>query len=225
MNKSKKIEDLLKSTKDDTLKSVLFNLRLVPTFSLMIDATYEPIHQFLVGQYPTLDSDSINSIIVAATCQFIFKTYDRFKQGKDLKALLESRGLIEKVDETKTALTKLFKMAADVLKDMGYTTATMSGILGFATILQPFMSGINELMQRNTDFSLDNLFNYIVLGLTFKGALFVEQFLNKFVKQYEKEPDVVPARKVEKEKDENSDSEKYLSETQLKSIIDSIVLQ
>lgn len=225
MNKSKKIEDLLKSTKDDTLKSVLFNLRLVPTFSLMIDATYEPIHQFLVGQYPTLDSDSINSIIVAATCQFIFKTYDRFKQGKDLKALLESRGLIEKVDETKTALTKLFKMAADVLKDMGYTTATMSGILGFATILQPFMSGINELMQRNTDFSLDNLFNYIVLGLTFKGALFVEQFLNKFVKQFEKEPDVVPARKVEKKKEEESDTEEYLSETQLKSIIDSIVLQ
>ena len=225
MNKSKKIEDLLKSTKDDTLKSVLFNLRLVPTFSLMIDATYEPIHQFLVGQYPTMDSDSINSIIVAATCQFIFKTYDRFKQGKDLKALLESRGLIEKVDETKTALTKLFKMAADVLKDMGYTTATMSGILGFATILQPFMSGINELMQRNTDFNLDNLFNYIVLGLTFKGALFVEQFLNKFVKQYEKEPDVVPARKVEKKKEEESDTEEYLSETQLKSIIDSIVLQ
>ena len=225
MNKSKKIEDLLNSTKDDTLKSVLFNLRLVPTFSLMIDATYEPIHQFLVGQYPTLDSDSINSIIVAATCQFIFKTYDRFKQGKDLKALLESRGLIEKVDETKTALTKLFKMAADVLKDMGYTTATMSGILGFATILQPFMSGINELMQRNTDFNLDNLFNYIVLGLTFKGALFVEQFLNKFVKQYEKEPDVVPARKVEKKKEEESDTEEYLNETQLKSIIDSIVLQ
>lgn len=225
MNKSKKIEDLLKSTKDDTLKSVLFNLRLVPTFSLMIDATYEPIHQFLVGQYPTLDSDSINSIIVAATCQFIFKTYDRFKQGKDLKALLDSRGLVEKVDETKTALTKLFKMAADVLKDMGYTTATMSGILGFATILQPFMSGINELMQRNTDFSLDNLFNYIVLGLTFKGALFVEQFLNKFVKQFEKEPDVVPSRKVEKKKEEESDTEEYLSETQLKSIIDSIVLQ
>lgn len=225
MNKSKKIEDLLKSTKDDTLKSVLFNLRLVPTFSLMIDATYEPIHQFLVGQYPTLDSDSINSIIVAATCQFIFKTYDRFKQGKDLKALLDSRGLVEKVDETKTALTKLFKMAADVLKDMGYTTATMSGILGFATILQPFMSGINELMQRNTDFSLDNLFNYIVLGLTFKGALFVEQFLNKFVKQFEKEPDVVPSRKVEKKKAEESDTEEYLSETQLKSIIDSIVLQ
>ena len=225
MNKSKKIEDLLKSTKDDTLKSVLFNLRLVPTFSLMIDATYEPIHQFLVGQYPTLDSDSINSIIVAATCQFIFKTYDRFKQGKDLKALLDSRGLVEKVDETKTALTKLFKMAADVLKDMGYTTATMSGILGFATILQPFMSGINELMQRNTDFSLDNLFNYIVLGLTFKGALFVEQFLNKFVKQFEKEPDVVPARKVEKKKEEESDTDEYLNETQLKSIIDSIVLQ
>ena len=225
MNKSKKIEDLLKSTKDDTLKSVLFNLRLVPTFSLMIDATYETIHQFLVGQYPTLDSDSINSIIVAATCQFIFKTYDRFKQGKDLKALLDSRGLVEKVDETKTALTKLFKMAADVLKDMGYTTATMSGILGFATILQPFMSGINELMQRNTDFSLDNIFNYIVLGLTFKGALFVEQFLNKFVKQFEKEPDIVPARKVEKKKEEESDTEEYLSETQLKSIIDSIVLQ
>lgn len=223
---SKKVEELIKSSNDATIKSVLFNLKLVPTFSLMIDATYQPIQQFLVGEYPTLTNDEITSIAIAATCQFIFKSYDRFKQGKQLEKYLESRGLQVKVDETKKTLTKLLKIGADVLKDMGYTTATMSGILGFAYILHPLMTGINELMGRNTDFSIDNIFNYIVLGIAFKGSLFLEQFLTKFTEKYEKDPKTEPIKK-EKEIDseDKEDEETMLSESQLQDIMRSIILK
>ena len=213
---TKKIDSIISTTKDATLKSILFNLKLVPTFSLMIDATYEPIHQYLVGEYPTLDNDAIVSIAVAATAQFIFKSYDRFKRGQDFKDYLEMRGLQEKVDKTKTVLTKLLKIGADVLKDMGYTTATMSGILGFAVLLQPLMSGITALMGRNSDFSVDNIFNYIVLGVTFKGAMFVEQLLKKIVEDNDKDPEVEP---------KDSDDEKTLSESELKDIMRSIILR
>ncbi len=185
--KSEKLDELIKSTKDDTIKSVLFNLKLVPTFSLMIDATYQPIQQFLIGEYPTLSPDDITSIVLAATCQFIFKSYDRIKQGRELKSYLESRDLEIKVDETKGQLTKLLKIGSDVLKDMGYTVGTMSGILGFAFILHPLMTGISELMGRNTDFTIDNIFNYVILGVAFKGSLFLEQFITKITKEYEKE--------------------------------------
>jgi hypothetical protein len=213
---TKKIDSIISTTKDATLKSILFNLKLVPTFSLMIDATYEPIHQYLIGEYPTLDNDAIVSIAVAATAQFIFKSYDRFKRGQDFKDYLEMRGLQEKVDKTKTVLTKLLKIGADVLKDMGYTTATMSGILGFAVLLQPLMSGITALMGRNSDFSVDNIFNYIVLGVTFKGAMFVEQLLKKIVEDNDKDPEVEP---------KDSDDEKTLSESELKDIMKSIILR
>ena len=213
---TKKIDSIISTTKDATLKSILFNLKLVPTFSLMIDATYEPIHQYLVGEYPTLDNDAIVSIAVAATAQFIFKSYDRFKRGQDFKDYLEMRGLQEKVDKTQTVLTKLLKIGADVLKDMGYTTATMSGILGFAVLLQPLMSGITALMGRNSDFSVDNIFNYVVLGITFKGAMFVEQLLKKIVEDRDKDPEVEP---------KSSDDEKTLSESELKDIMRSIILR
>lgn len=213
---TKKIDSIISTTKDATLKSILFNLKLVPTFSLMIDATYEPIHQYLVGEYPTLDNDAIVSIAVAATAQFIFKSYDRFKRGRDFKDYLEMRGLQEKVDKTQTVLTKLLKIGADVLKDMGYTTATMSGILGFAVLLQPLMNGITTLMGRNSDFSVDNIFNYVVLGITFKGALFVEQLLKKVVEDRDKDPEVEP---------KDSDDEKTLSESELKDIMKSIILR
>lgn len=218
---SKKVDELIKSTNEGTIKSVLFNLKLVPTFSLLIDATYEPIHQYLTGKYPTLDNDAIMSIAIAATCQFIFNRYDRFKQGQQFAEYMESRGLEEKVDETKQKLTKLLKIGADVLKDMGYTTATMSGILGFAFILQPLMTGINEMMGRNTDFNIDNIFNYIVLGITFKGALFLEQFLRRFTEQYEKTPETQPKKKEE----ESDEEETMLSESQLQDIMRSIILK
>lgn len=228
--KSDKLESLLKNTKDDTLKMVLFNLKLVPTFSLVIDATFEPLNQYLRGEFPTLDDDAILSLIVAATCQFIFKSYDRIKQGRELKKYLEERGLETKVQQTKDKLTKLLKIGADVLKDMGYTTATMSGILGFASILHPFMTGINELMGRNTDFNIDNIFNYIVLGVTFKGAIFLEQFINRFVKQYEKDPLQHTVSKKPKEVEEPSNDEEeenieesYLNKNELKSIIETIL--
>jgi len=197
--KSEKLEELIKSTNDDTIKSVLFNLKLVPTFSLMIEATYQPIHQFLVGEYPTLTSDDITSIALAATCSFIFKSYDRIKQGKELKSYLESRDSEVKVEETKTQLTKLLKIGSDILKDMGYSVGTMSGILGFAFVLQPLMMGISELMGRNSDFNIDNMFNYVILGITFKGSLFLEQFITKFTKEFEKEPKIGPKVKWPKE--------------------------
>lgn len=187
---SKKVEELLKSTKDDTVKSILFNLRLIPTFSLVIDATFEPINTFLVGGNPELTQDQITSLIVAGTCQFIFKSYDRFKGGQELKKYLESQNIQNKVSETTNKITKLLKIGSGVLKDMGYTAGTVSGILGFASILHPLMTGINELMGRNTDFNIDNIFNYLIMGATFKGALFLEQFITKFTKSFEKEADI-----------------------------------
>mgnify|MGYP000045748949 FL=1 len=190
--KSERLEGIIKSTNDDTIKSVLFNLRLVPTFSLMIEATFQPIQSFLVGEYPTLTTDDVTAIAVAATCQFIFKSYDRLKQGKELKTYLESRDLEIKVDQTKKKLTKLLKIGSDVLKDLGYTTGTMSGILGFAFVLHPLMLGLSEIMGRNSDFNIDNIFNYIVLGIAFKGSLTLEQFLKKFTETFEKSPDIGP---------------------------------
>jgi len=186
---SETIKSLLSTTKDDTVRSVLFNLRFIPTFSLIIDSTYAPIHDFMVGENPTLSEDAITGIIIAGVCQFIFKSYDRHKETQQLRDYLEENGLTQKVPKVKSYVVKLIKISGDVLKDMGYSAGSVSGILGFATILQPFMVGLNELLGRSSDFSIDNIFNYIVLGTTFKGALFLEQFLKNFTSKYEKDVD------------------------------------
>lgn len=221
---SQKLEDLISRTNDDSLKMVLFNLKMVPTFSLVIEATYNPVRQFLTGQYPTLSDDDITSLIIAGTCTFIFKSYDRFKQGKTLKKLLESKGLTDKVEESKTAITKILKIGADVLRDAGYATGTMTGILGFSMVLQPFLAGLNELMGRNSDFSLDNIFNFVVLGVGFKGAVYLEQLITNFVKSTENSTVTKSKTSKSKEEDTEDEDETTLSESQLKSIMESIIL-
>jgi hypothetical protein len=225
--KSEKIEDIIKRTNNDSLKMVLFNLKMVPTFSLVIEATYGPVHQVLTGQFPSFSEDDINSLIIAGACTFIFKSYDRFKQGKELKKILEDRGIVDKVDEAKSAITKILKIGADVLRDAGYSTGTMTGILGFSMLLQPFLAGINELMGRNSDFSLDNIFNFVVLGIGFKGAIYLEQLINNFVKSTEKDPMTSKSKKVDDKETEEEEpkEETYLGENDLKSIIDSIILK
>lgn len=221
---SEKLEDLISRTGDDSLKMILFNLKMVPTFSLVIEATYSPVHQFLTGQYPTLSDDDITSLIIAGACTFIFKSYDRFKQGKTLKKILESKGLTDKVEESKTAITKILKIGADVLRDAGYSTGTMTGILGFSMVLQPFLAGLNELMGRNSDFSLDNIFNFVVLGVGFKGAIFLEQLITNFVKSTENSTVTKSKTSKSKEEDTEDEDETTLSESQLKSIMESIIL-
>jgi hypothetical protein len=216
---SDKIEELLKSTKDDTVKSVLFNLKLVPTFSLIIDATFEPIQKFLHNEHPELSQDTITAIIVAAACQYIFNTYDRIKGYKDLRRVLKDSDLEVVVDDAESKLKKLLKIGGDVLKDVGYTTATLSGILGFAFILHPLMDGINKMLDRGPEYNIDNIFNYIVLGVAFKGSMFIEQFLKKLTREFEKDPKV---KKIEKSED-NDGVDEFLSEEEMYALINRIL--
>ena len=217
------LKDVINQTKDSSIKSILFNLKLVPTFSLIIDATYTPIKTYLSGEYPTLTEDEITSLIVAATCQFVFQSYDRIKDSQGLKNYLEEHNLTDKVSKTKEAITKLIKIGGDVLKDVGYTAATVSGILGFGFLLHPMMDGINELMMRNSDFSIDNIFRYVVMGVAFKGSLVLEQFIRNLINRYEQNK-VKMTKQSDIESDEEIVDETFLSEKEIKSLIDSVLL-
>lgn len=214
MSKQDFISQMLKTTKDKTLSSVLFNLKMVPTFSLVINSTYEPLYEFIHNMDPNITETHINGLIVAATVQFVFNSFDRIKEGQKLKNYLDKYDLHKKLPEVKGALNKLMKISGNILRDMGYSVGTITGIVGFSFILQPLLGAIAKLMSANSDFSLDNIYQYIILGIAFKGAMTLEQVINTFIENTE-----------EKDEDnlEDIDDDNLMTETEIKKLIESIL--
>lgn len=211
---SKKIEilpEILKTTKDKTLSSILFNLKMVPTFSLVINSTYEPLYEFIHKMDPSLSADNINGLIVAATVQFVFKSYDRIREGQKLKFYLETYDLNKKLPQVKDALNKIMKISGNILRDMGYTVGTITGIVGFSFILQPILSAIAKLMGANSDFTLDNIYRYVILGVAFKGALTIEQLINTYIE------------KTEDKDTDHLEDDNIMTEREIKTLISSVI--
>lgn len=159
----------------DTLKDLKINTGILFTFGTGMAAFLGPVERLLTGSGFSFNKTEISLLIITAIAHLINDN------SKDLLLnKLKEMDLTKALDGVKDLVKNSTDIIRATVKNILGVSYSLSEILGFAFLLNPFMKLVNTIIE-NRDITIDNL-QVLLSGVVLSGLVFYIKSLLKKTK-------------------------------------------
>jgi uncharacterized membrane protein len=164
-------------------KAFSLDFKFLSTFGSVIGGFTAPIHEFLSGNYPTLDDKDISLICFGIIMMFFSENEEKTKKVIEI---IKQKGLRTYFRQALYKSQDLKKAFIDFLESLGISLSNAGNAFAFAFII-PFFSLIYDIAKSNGDISsnVEMLVKTVLsYGIVVGGSETLRELFTKIIKRF-----------------------------------------